>query len=388
MIVVSRSVILEMKKSERILALSSGEYFPIFKKIYSYFKTHLNFEIRVIANSRSIEPYSDFIDSSNQLILMPEVMESEIWEEDISVVRKIESLISDCEKIVGVPANRLLLSNERTIGRPYSKSHYYWPERKLAKLAMKDKNVGRRVLVRLFKFADDVIKAYNPSLCLGAPTGGMCNAIFYYVTKYYGIPYISCNTSLTTKNHHFWASNWGTFHTKIAGQYQKKLKNADIPSAGSLSYIKEFRGKPAALPHYYQKWADWRSSLNFININKEIIKRIIIRVLPIIKGQKVSNPKPLWQFIIDRYRNYLLARLQHKYYQKFSEDSLSSMNYIYYPFHVEPEMVLNVMAPTWHNQLNTIKMLSYNLPMNYQLLVREHRINVGRRPTAYLKEIS
>ncbi len=377
-----------MTDKVKILALSSGGYADIFKKVYRYCKNELGHEIYAVASSKSIKPYSEFIDSPDQLIVMPEVLEKGAWEDDADVVKKIESLISASEKIVGVPANRLVLSNERTIGRAYSKSHYYWAERKLARLALRDKDIGNRILIRLFKFADDVINHCKPSLCLGAPTGGMWNSVFYYVSRYYGIPCISCNTSMLVRNRHFWASNWGTFNTRITTHYREKLRNADSPTEGSFHHIKNFREKPASLPHYQILWNTLRASLNFMNINKEIIKRAIIRFLPVIKRQKVSNPKPFFQFVVDRYRNYFLARWQRKYYQTLSEQTLSSMNYIYYPFHVEPEMVLNVMAPSWHNQLNTIKMLSYNLPMNYKLLVREHRLNVGRRPTAYLETIS
>ena len=45
-------------------------------------------------------------------------------------------------------------------------------------------------------------------------------------------------------------------------------------------------------------------------------------------------------------------------------------------------------ATVWHNQINTVRILASMLPMGYRLLVREHRLNNGQRPTSYFKELA
>lgn len=39
--------------------------------------------------------------------------------------------MKECEKIVKMPLNLILLSDERCFGRSYSKQDYYWPKNKV-----------------------------------------------------------------------------------------------------------------------------------------------------------------------------------------------------------------------------------------------------------------
>lgn len=371
----------------KVLALQSGCYFNVLKKIYVEGKRNLGWEINIITTSEYMKPYTDFIDSTEQLIILPNWLEKQPWEDEPYEVEKIIHIMRESERITKIPVNRILLSNERSIGRAYSKRNYYWPENKLARCALKNNEVPESVLMRSFKFAMDVLEKMKPTLCLGSPTGGIVNTTFYFVTRYLNIPYVACMASLVASKRHFWACDWGTFNTRIAYEFSCKLENHDKPSESSLQYIKKFQKRPKPFPIYQFMWGDKNRLINFYNINKNIINRTLNRLIPIVKRQKVSEPKPLFQFIIYNYRTYFLQMLQKRFYRVLSEDELSTMKYIYYPFHLDPEIVLNVQAPFWHNQLNTIKLLSYNLPAGYKLLVREHRYNVGRRSSRYLKEL-
>ena len=373
--------------NQRVLALPAGEYFDILKKIYIEGKNNLDWAINIITNSDYIKPYKDFIDSKAQVIIMPTLLKKQIWEDDAEQVKKIQQIMVEAEKATHVPLARILLSNERTLGRAYSQRNYYWAESKVARLVLKDKTVSDAILLRLFRFAIDVMEKFNPTLCLGAPTGGTINTVFYFISKYYDIPYVSCMASLVASKRHFWASDWGTFNTKVAFEFSRKLKTHAQPSESSLQYVYDFAYKPMPLAHYRSMWTDTSRAMNLTNINKNIVNRTIHRLVPIIKRQKVADHKPWLQFIIDSYRTYFLKRVQKKFYASYSVEELSKFNYIYYPFHLDPEIVLNVQAPFWHSQFNTIKLLSCNLPAGYKLLVREHRYNTGRRSNRYYKEL-
>ena len=74
---------------------------------------------------------------------------------------------------LGIPINRLLLANERTIGRAYSKDHFHWQERRIAKRALKNNMIGIEVIRRAFYFADKIIRSVKPDIILSAPTAGM-----------------------------------------------------------------------------------------------------------------------------------------------------------------------------------------------------------------------
>lgn len=371
---------------KKIIALSSADYFHIVKKIYKYCKLNLDSKIYPIVSAIDYKTYASFVDSSDNFILLPNYYETQSWENDPQQVEEIKNYISEFEKSVRIPVNRLLLANERDIGRAYSKDHYYWPEKDIVRHILKNTEICNIVLMRMFKFAFDIINQYQPSICLGSPTGGMVNSVFYFICNYLNIPYIAFNISVTVPNHHFWVSNWGNFNTLIDEEYQKKLANHEKPSAASLEYIKNFREKPFVFPHLNQLWKR-DSSYEFYKINKNIIIKILHRLIAIVKRIKIYKHKPIIATAINNYRTYFLKIIQRRFYKSYTPEKLAEMKYIYYPFHLDPEFVLNVQGSFWHNQYNTIKLLSYNLPLGYKLLVREHRYNTGRRPSAYLKKI-
>lgn len=51
-------------------------------------------------------------------------------------------------------------------------------------------------------------------------------------------------------------------------------------------------------------------------------------------------------------------------------------------------MAQTFQATLWHDQRNTVRVLASLLPSGYRLLVREHRMNVGYRPTRSYKQYS
>jgi hypothetical protein len=63
------------------------------------------------------------------------------------------------------------------------------------------------------------------------------------------------------------------------------------------------------------------------------------------------------------------------------------MRYVLIALHKDPEQALNQQAYVWANQFNTVSLISSSLPDGVRLLVREHRNNVGRRPTEYYKSM-
>lgn len=70
-------------------------------------------------------------------------------------------------------------------------------------------------------------------------------------------------------------------------------------------------------------------------------------------------------------------------YEKYSKD-----NYIYYPFHVEPEASIMVRSERYTNQIAFIEQLSKNMPLGYRLLVKEHLPMIGKRPPGFYRQIA
>jgi len=373
--------------NHRILMLSSGENFNVMKKLSTYGNKHWNWKIKVVASSEYMKPYSEFIDSKSQVIVVPEFLKKQKWEDDPEELKKIRDIMRKCEKNMRIPLSRIFLSDERLLGRAYSKSCYSWPGGKLTRQVLSNNNISDLVMTRIFKFANDALNEMNPTLCFGFAPGTLTSTVFYYLLQHYRIPNVSCMFSPLIPHSHYWSSTWRIENDELSGNYLQRVASGMKAETPSFEYIEKFRKTPEPLPIYDGMWARASKSTGLRNINKWIAKLLLARVLEIIRKVKVPNPHSLWQLYINSCRIGLMMRLKKSYYESYSEKALSEFKYIYYPCHQDPELVLNVRAPFWHNQRNTIKMLSYNLPVGYKLLVREHCNNVGRRSAKYIKEI-
>lgn len=75
---------------------------------------------------------------------------------------------------------------------------------------------------------------------------------------------------------------------------------------------------------------------------------------------------------------------------KFSVSEIdTSMPFVYYPLHVEPERTLSFEAPFFTNQLDIIRHIAKSLPIGYKLLVKEHpdMKMAGWRDVSFYKKI-
>lgn len=91
---------------------------------------------------------------------------------------------------------------------------------------------------------------------------------------------------------------------------------------------------------------------------------------------------------------YRLAKIFRKInYKKFikkeaiSPQKLNNVNYVIYPLHFEPEASTLIQGRWLHDQQKIIEIISKNLPVNTLLIVKEHRISIGRRSLKFYKDI-
>ena len=73
-------------------------------------------------------------------------------------------------------------------------------------------------------------------------------------------------------------------------------------------------------------------------------------------------------------------------YKKIGD--FESKKFIYWPLHFHPEAGTIILGRWFHNQYELLKNISRVLPVDVELLVKEHRGSVGRRPLGFYREIS
>ncbi|OVE76446.1 hypothetical protein BVX97_01000 [bacterium E08(2017)] len=69
------------------------------------------------------------------------------------------------------------------------------------------------------------------------------------------------------------------------------------------------------------------------------------------------------------------------------ETQLKELDYILYPLHVEPELVLGQFARPFLNQVEVIRNISLSMPVGMKLLIKEHPMMLGRRSAGYYRKV-
>ncbi len=69
------------------------------------------------------------------------------------------------------------------------------------------------------------------------------------------------------------------------------------------------------------------------------------------------------------------------------ERDLPDIDYILYPLHAEPEIVLSQFARPYLNQIEVVRNIGLSMPIGMSLLVKEHPMMVGRRPVGYYEKL-
>ncbi len=301
---------------------------------------------------------------------------------------KIVSLIEDCERTSAISVNRILLAGERDIGRGYSRDFYYWPENSLAKKALAEPDTDHVVVERMFEFVDDIFETFDPEIVVSGATSAPVHFVTSLIAERRGVPFLINRRSKVHSNRCYWTLDRGMLSDLTRAAYRTKADENAPPSDAARAYLKRFAETPEVVSYIRKHWISTAAGENWWAWHRQCALRLAAQVAHAVKGSKSQPPAPAWPRLVEFYRTAYLRLRQQKMLKNFDDSELEAMKYIYFPFHKEPELAINVQAYPWHNQKNTVNLLSALLPKGYKLLVREHRGTWGRRPTTYLKSLN
>jgi hypothetical protein len=89
--------------------------------------------------------------------------------------------------------------------------------------------------------------------------------------------------------------------------------------------------------------------------------------------------------IVNPARAWVTARqLGNRY---VNEEHLKTFRYVFYPLHTEPEVSLLVYGRPFLNQIEVIRQIAISLPIDMQLVVKEHPWMVGKRTRSFYRKL-
>jgi hypothetical protein len=89
--------------------------------------------------------------------------------------------------------------------------------------------------------------------------------------------------------------------------------------------------------------------------------------------------------IVNPARAWMTARQLGAWY--VTEERLRASRYVFYPLHTEPEVSLLVYGRPFLNQIEVIRQIAISLPIDMQLVVKEHPWMVGKRTRSFYRKL-
>jgi hypothetical protein len=336
-------------------------------------------------------PYPAFCEGlevrRENFFLTPNVLKPGDFQSDEAQLRRMRDLVAACERSTGIPVHRIVLADERNSGRAYAIEFYHWPSTTAAAAVLRDNSISERNALRLFAGASDILERFQPEfVIIGGHTSMPDSFALRMVAEHLGIPVLISRPSKILPCRCFWTLDLEMLNTSAAALCAKKIGRGLIPEKQAYAHITRFRETPATIDYIQQNWKV-AAAKGVVSTLRDLAYRLRRQIEWLRLGQHGQRGKPVVSKAWETFRSAWLVRRQKPLFQTFQDDELASTRYIYIALHKEPELAINFQAPFWHSQKNLIAWLSMNLPCGYRLLVRDHRMNEGRRPTRYYRDL-
>ncbi len=369
--------------NKNILFLHSHEWKKYTRNLLTSLQTNHECEITIASGQEEKHHYRHLRAAGAVQFFLPDLRKAMAFETSPKGIADMERLVHDCEKAAGKSASRIILSAEREFGRAYSRGFFYWPSNQTMNFALHDSDRPKRMLLRLFAWVNKIFENRPINLVLTHSTSEATSLTAWFLCQLKGIPYYCARYSKIASKQIFWTDDYNMYNTEADALYLKKFAAKVQPTLESLKEVHSFRETPQIVDYINQTWEQFN-------------KNSLLRKIPVLadslrtelryyrKGCKGRKPTTFFAKTIETVRIHVSRRRHAKYFRTYTPDELTTMKYLYFPMHKEPELMLNFESPVWHDQKNLIRYISAMLPTGYRLLIREHRFNWGRRHTAYL----
>lgn len=232
---------------------------------------------------------------------------------------------------------------------------------------------------QLFRVVEDAFQRFQPSFLFSEDVGCLTSYVHYAVARGYGIPFWRIGSArmpglLSVYNGG--PQEWNFTKDKLSEIRERGLTGDEREDAEA--FVKGFRDRP-------ERPTGMRTRARLPVADKDDLERLAHlgkRYLTDPRNPTLTSPVQAL-----RQRVLRLARNQASQSLDYFDRPMTGERYVLYPIHFQPEASTLVQAPYYLDQAALIEDISKSLPVGYQLYVKEHVSNRGRRPLAFYKRV-
>jgi hypothetical protein len=366
-------------RNDLVLCLPQASRYQFFANLIAAFQ--LEFRTVTIDARASEARYKNV---SDQFIAFPNWKRLLLDEhEESRALDRIEEL----EQLVDFSFSRIILAGERYIGAAYGRGQYDWPETRARREIFADNRLPYRLLLAMFVWAERLLDSSNPLVMISGSSSSPINLVFSVLSESRHIPFFILRPSKVLSKRTFLTQSRMMINDQLPEKYNELLTNPKSSLAYGKTFLRKFRSRPEQVDYIKQNWETARRT-GFFEHHRRFFVLGVMALSARLRQSHTLPPKPFLSTLVGYYRRLIRRQSQDRFFCRVALSALRQTRYIYFPLHKEPELALNLQAYFWHDQKNTIARLSSVLPAKYTLLVKEHPLNLGRRSTYFLKNLS
>jgi hypothetical protein len=341
-------------------------------RVYTFFSVHERLFLpvhRLLRDRYGVDSFAGTVWGHDQASFLADggidydplvVFTRDVLEPSRNAVPDIDFL-RDREERYGVPIHRMIWSERHLLeGRSYKQV-----------LALTE---------RLFRVVEAGFDEFQPTLLFSEDVGCLSSYVHYAVARGRGVPFWRIGSARMPGLLSVYSGgpqDWNLTKAKLAEIRERGL--TDDERGEAAAFVEGFRNRP-------ERPTGMRTRARLPIADKEDLERLTQlgkRYIDDPQNPTLTSPvRALGQ------RAVRLARNQASQSFDYFDRPMTGERYVLYPIHFQPEASTLVQAPYYLDQAALIEDISKSLPVGYQLYVKEHVSNRGRRPLAFYKRIS
>ncbi len=344
-------------------------------------------EVDAICAKLDQKGFAPLVGPNGRFFVVPHLLQPQDWESDAKAVAEVERTIHEAELASGLPMGRLVLAAAHSVGRAFSTPVRRVRRYALVRKVLKDNNEPFVILRRLFHFADRVLEEAKPDFICTYEYATALNSVLWLAAKRRGISCLGIRFSKINSGEGFWTPDRKLLNTiAVEAGTARRLAGATA-SNSAKARIDKFRNRPATVAYIANKWRG-HAERGFLRWHAQYLRTMARETLNGLRGQDRALAEPLGSRLGRYYLQLLMGQRHQRLLRSLGDDDLAATKYVYFPMHKEGELAQTLQATQWYDQRNTVRVLASLLPFGYRLLVREHRLNFGHRPTRFYRELA
>lgn len=294
-------------------------------------------------------------------------------------IKNNECLLDKYEKEIGDPTlwNAVFLDRRLIYGYKTKIKQEYKPRFNHDQI--------KNIIAQGCKKIEEFINQIKPDIIITFVPATFGSYLFYLISKKHNIKFYQIKSTKIL--------NYLILSQNITEEYEETINLFNNPKKIKKTNIKKAKEYLDLIKTGFEGYEGVTSKqINIYKIKKikSFIKRLVRNSTK--KEIREDNYNKPGIFINNLYL-YLINPIKEKlnlfYYKNkyHSLDQLKEIKYVYFPLHTEPEIALNLYARPYTNQIEVIRNIAYNLPINYKLCIKEHPRSLGIRSLKYYKKI-